>query len=69
MVIDWRHPDIDIVVEIYYEKGSRDEPPCAQVEGVYDGTSGKNVTRLFNPEELESDFWNHRPDLEGNYNA
>jgi hypothetical protein len=53
---------------LYYEKGSRDEPPYTEIEAIYAGgvTPPQDIQRLFNHDEIMDDFWKYRPDL-GDY--
>lgn len=64
--ISWTHPKLDIVIEMYYEPGTRDEPPYVEIEAIYAGgvTPTDNIDNLFNHDQIIDDFWFHRPDLE-----
>lgn len=66
--ICWSHPALGIVVELYYERGTRDEPPYTEIEAIYADcvTPPQDISRLFNHDALMDDFWKYRPDL-GDY--
>lgn len=66
--ITWEHPAVGVVVQLYYERGNRYEPPYTEIEAIYAGgvTPPQDIQRLFNHDEIMDDFWKYRPDL-GDY--
>ena len=65
---EWSHPALGVVVQLYYERGTRDEPPYMEIESIYaDGVSPpRDIKRLFDHDAIMDDFWEYRPDL-GDY--
>ena len=64
----FEHPQLPgILFAIYYEAGTRDEPPYVEIEKVFDASHnmGKDIGHLFNLDAVMDDFWKIRPDLEG----
>ena len=63
----FEHPKLaGVIFLIYYEAGSREEPPYAEIEKVFDPSlsSSTDLGHLFNLDAVMDDFWKIRPDLE-----
>jgi|TARA_B100001059_G_scaffold50686_1_gene43987 hypothetical protein len=66
MQIHWEHPSLEVTVILYYEPGTRGDPPCAEIDKIY--ANGrfpeKDISWLFNQDHIMDQFWDIRPDLE-----
>jgi|TARA_R100001510_G_C7646010_1_gene203310 hypothetical protein len=65
---NFEHPELGgVVFAVYYEAGTREEPPYVEIEKVFDPSRnpGKDIGHLFNLDAVMDDFWRIRPDLEG----